>query len=127
MTDHSQSQSSHFRELFEHALQDYESQTGTKLARHPLAEQLQSCDSVDSILAILQQQAQAFTDFRGSEGRITKSLKSVVSAIHALSSNTALSDVMSMSFPPAQAIFSGIAVLFAVCALLRSRRVFVFL
>jgi hypothetical protein len=94
MTDHSQS--SHFRELFERALQDYEEQTGTALAGHPLAEQLESCNSVDSVLAILQQQAQAFTEFRGSNGRITKSLKSAVSAILALSSSTTLCDVMSM-------------------------------
>jgi hypothetical protein len=90
------SQSSHFRELFERALQDYEKQTGTALTRHPLAGQLQSCDSVDSVLTILQQQAQAFADFRGSNGKITKSLKSAVSVIHALSSSTILSDVVRM-------------------------------
>jgi hypothetical protein len=89
-------QSSHFRELFERALQDYENQTGTKLAIHPLAEQIQSCNSVDSILSILQQQAQAFTEFRGSNGRIMKSLECAVSAIYALSSSTTLSDVTSM-------------------------------
>jgi hypothetical protein len=94
MTDHSQS--SHFQGLFERALRDYEEQTGTALAGHPLAGQLQSCNSVDSVLDILQQQAQAFTEFRGSDGRITKSLKSAVSIIHALSSSTILSDVVSM-------------------------------
>jgi hypothetical protein len=94
MTDHSQS--SHFRELFEHALQDYENQTGTTLARHPLAEQLQCFNSLDSVLAILEQQAQAFAEFRGSDCRITKSLKSAVSAIHVLLSSTILSDIMSM-------------------------------
>jgi hypothetical protein len=94
MSDHSQS--SHFQGLFEGALQDYENQTGTALARHPLAEQLQSCNSVDSILSVLQQQAQAFTEFRGSNGRIMKSLKSAVSVIYALSSSTTLSEVISM-------------------------------
>jgi hypothetical protein len=94
MTDHSRS--SRFRDLFERALQDYEKETGTKLAGHPLAEQLQSCNSVDSVLAILQQQSDDFTEFRGSNGRIMKSLKSAVSAIHALSSNTTLSEVVSM-------------------------------
>jgi hypothetical protein len=93
MTDHSQP--SHSRELFDRALQDYEQQTGTALARHPLARQLQSCNSVDSVLAILQQQAQAFAEFRGSDSGIMKSLKSAVSAIHALSGSTILSDVMS--------------------------------
>jgi hypothetical protein len=105
MTD--PSRSSQFQELFERALQDYEKQTGTELARDPLAEQLQSCNSVDSVLDILQQQTQAFTEFRGSNGRIMKSLKSAVSTIHALSSSTTLSELVSMvrcrvliGFPP---------------------------
>lgn len=38
--------------LFDVALQDYEKQTGTKLADHPLAEQLETCHSVDSITSI---------------------------------------------------------------------------
>jgi hypothetical protein len=91
-----QSQSSHLRELFEGALRDYENQTGIALASHPLAEQIQNCNSVDSVLDILRQQTQAFTEFRGSDARITKSLKSAVSAVYALSSSTTLSDVMSM-------------------------------
>jgi len=122
MSDHSQF--SHFQGLFERALQDYEDQTGTALARHPFAEQLQSCNSVDSILSILQQQAQAFTEFRGSNGRIMRSLKSAVSVIYALSNSTTLRVISMVPFPPAQAIFSGVAVLLAVCAFLRSRHVY---
>jgi hypothetical protein len=94
MTDYSQA--SHFRELFEHALQDYENQTGTKLARHPLAEQLQGCNSVDSVLAILQQQTHAFAEFRGGDRRLMNALKRTVSAIHALSNNTTLNEVIGM-------------------------------
>jgi hypothetical protein len=83
------SPSSHFRGLFEAALQDYEKQTGTPLANHPLAEQLQECDSVDAINTVLQEQTRRFTDFRG-DGKIMKSLKSTVSILYALSTNTAL-------------------------------------
>ena len=79
-----QSASSRFQPLFESALQDYEKQTGISLSRHPLAEQLQNCNSVDSVMAVLQQQAQAFTEFRGSH-QIMKSLKGVVSLLSALS------------------------------------------
>jgi hypothetical protein len=43
--------SSHLKVLFEAALQDYERQTGIALAKHPLAERLQECDSVESITA----------------------------------------------------------------------------
>jgi len=70
--------------LFEAALQRYEEQTKMPLAKHPLAEQLQNCDSVDSVIAVLQDQARAFSEFRGSD-RIMKSLKSIVSALSMLS------------------------------------------
>ena len=43
---------SRLRALFEAALQDYEKQTDIALATHPLAEQLESCVSVESIIDI---------------------------------------------------------------------------
>ena len=81
--------SSRFRVLFESALQDYQIQTGTTLASHPLAEKLQNCNSVESVTALLQDQARTFTEFRGDNGRITKSLKGVVSVLYTLSTSTA--------------------------------------
>ena len=74
-----QLQSSRFRALFDSALQDYQSQTCTTLSSHPLAEKLQDCDLVESVTALLREQARVFSDFRGGEGRIMKSLKTVVS------------------------------------------------
>ena len=89
MTDHPGS--SRFRVLFEAALQQYESQTEIPLAKHPLAEQLQNCDSVDSVIALLQGQVQAFSEFRGTD-RIMKSLKGIVSVLSTLSAVVDLSD-----------------------------------
>jgi hypothetical protein len=94
MADHSQS--SHFQVLFESALQDYQNQTGTALANHPLAEKLQYCDSVESVTAVLQEQAQAFTEFRGDDGKIMKSLKGVVSVLYTLSASTALGEAIGL-------------------------------
>ena len=54
---------SHFQSLFETALQDYEKQTGMKLAEHPLAKQLELCDSVESVTTVLQQHVQSFSKF----------------------------------------------------------------
>jgi hypothetical protein len=85
-----QSQSSRFRVLFESALQDYQNQTGTTLPNHPLAEKLQYCNSVESVTALLQEQARPFTEFRGGDDRIMKSLKSVVSVLYTLSASTTL-------------------------------------
>ena len=84
-----QSQSSRFRVIFESALQDYQRQTGTALASHPLAEKLQNCDSVESVTAVLQDQARVFSEFRGNDGRITKSLNSIVAVLYTLSASIA--------------------------------------
>ncbi|KAI0284527.1 hypothetical protein BC826DRAFT_1109662 [Russula brevipes] len=101
--------SSSFQLLLGKALQDYEKQTGTRLADHPLAQQIETCDSVDSITLILEEQAQAFRDFRGEDGKIMKSLKSVVHVLHTLSTSTALSEGIGLvPFPPAKAILAGL-------------------
>ena len=75
-----QSGPSRFQALFESALQDYERQTGIPLARHPLAERLQNSQSVESVTALLQEQARAFGELRGSH-KIMKLLESAVSAL----------------------------------------------
>ena len=91
-----QSQSSRFRLLFESALQNYQIQTGTTLVNHPLAEKLQYCDSVESVTAVLQDQARAFSEFRGGDGRIMKSLKAVVSVLDSLSTSIALGEAIGL-------------------------------
>ena len=84
MTD--QSGSSRLGALFEAALQEYEKQTGTALANHPLAGQLQICDSVESIIAVLREQTQAFH----GRDKILRPLESVVSILHKLSATADL-------------------------------------
>ena len=86
------SRPSSFQDLFNAALQDYENQTETKLVEHPFAKQLEECDSVDSIVAILQEQAQTFRKFRGDDGKIMKSLKSSVDVLYMLSNSTLLGE-----------------------------------
>ena len=73
--------------LFDAALHDYEKQTGMKLVEDPLARQLENCNSVDSIIAILQEQARAFTQFRRHDDKVMKPLKRVVQVTHALSTS----------------------------------------
>jgi hypothetical protein len=85
-----QSQPSRFRVLFESALQNYQDQTSTTLADHPLAEKLQNCNSVESVTALLQDQARAFSEFRGTDGKIMKTLNRVVSVLCTLSSSGTL-------------------------------------
>jgi hypothetical protein len=86
------SSSSPFQLLFNSALQDYANQTGTKIDEHPLAKQLDNCDSVDSITSVLQEHARKFLEFRGEDGKIMKSLKCAVHVLYTLSTSTALGE-----------------------------------
>jgi hypothetical protein len=77
-----QSGSVSFQRLLETALLQYEKKTGVTLSKHPLALQLQSCNSVEDFNKLLQDKAR---DVRESE-RITKSMKIIVSILMPLSS-----------------------------------------
>jgi hypothetical protein len=88
-----QSASSHLKVLFDAALQDYERQTGIALAKHPLAERLQECHSVESITTVLHEQTQAFNQFRGKE-KLMKLLKNAASVLHKLSACAKLGEVI---------------------------------
>ncbi len=90
-----QSNLSHLQVLFEAALQDYEKQTGIALAKHPLAERLQECDSVGTITANLHEETQAFKEFRGKE-KIMKSLQNAVAFLSKLSVCAKLGEVIGM-------------------------------
>jgi hypothetical protein len=79
-----QSGSPHLQVLFEVALQNYEEQTGITLVDHPLAKQLQDCNSVESITAVLRERTQAFNDFRGKE-KVMKPLQKAISVLYKLS------------------------------------------
>ena len=94
------SPSSAFQSLFDVAIQDYERQTGTKLADHPLAKQLEACDSVVTVTAFLEQRAQTFYEFRGENGKFMRSLKRVVHVLFTLSTNAALSESIGLVVCP---------------------------
>ena len=83
MTD--QSGSTHLRVLFEAVLEDYKQQTGIELAKHPLAERLQDCDSVESVCDILREQVQDFKKFREKD-KVFNPLKRVLTVLHILPS-----------------------------------------
>jgi hypothetical protein len=97
MSDQSGPSQSRLQALFEAALQDYEKQTGIILAKHPLAEQLQECDSVESVTAVLREQTQAFSEFR--RDKIMKPLKNAVSVLHKLSATADLGQSIGLVRP----------------------------
>jgi len=90
------SERSRFQVLFESALQDYERQTGTILAREPLAKQFERCNSVESVVDVLQEQAQAYGEVQGGESGVMRSLKCLVSILYSLSTSTILGEVIGL-------------------------------
>ena len=88
MTDQA---STRFRALFEAGLQAYEKKSSITLAVHPLAIQIQSCHSPESISAVLRGQAQAFTKSRGSD-KVINVIKNTLSILTALSDTATLGD-----------------------------------
>jgi hypothetical protein len=79
------SDQSGLRVLFEAALENYKLQTGIELAEHPLAARLQDCNSVESVTAILREQAQDFGGF-GEKEKILRPLKKILTVLHGLPS-----------------------------------------
>jgi hypothetical protein len=74
--------SSSFQLIINDALKAYEQHTKKDLLTHPLASQLQVCDSPTAILNVLQQQIQG--DQRHSDDRWTKWLDPTVNILYAL-------------------------------------------
>ena len=83
--------SSHLHVLFQTALDDYEKQTGIELARHPLAERLQDCNSVEAVTAILREQRHDLNKFQEKD-KVLKPLKKVLTVLHIISSVPSVAD-----------------------------------
>ncbi len=79
------SSSSNFQLIFNIALKAYEKQTKRDLLAHPLASQLQTCDSLGSILAVLQSQVDNQDRARRSDENLTKWLSPTVNVLLAFS------------------------------------------
>jgi hypothetical protein len=86
--------SSTFQALFNAALLDYKDKTGNTLIDHPIAEQLETCDSVDSITTVLQEQAQSFREFSENDGKLMKALNSSVDILCLPSISSALAEAI---------------------------------
>ena len=83
------SSSSKFQLILNNALDKYKKRTKNDLLAHPLAAQLQSCNSPSAILSALQQQLQGLDQSRSSDERRSRWLDPTVSVLYALSSTLA--------------------------------------
>ena len=79
------SSSSPFQAIFQTALKSYQKQTKNDLLTHPLASQLQDCESTNAIIAILQDQVRQFDKSNTGDERLTKWLGPTVNVLNAFS------------------------------------------
>jgi hypothetical protein len=81
----SASNNNNFQSVFDAALEAYEKKTKTKLHTHPLAAQIQSCESPTAILSVLQGLSQQIDRRGSSDQRLTNWLNPTVKVLHAFS------------------------------------------
>ena len=79
------SSSSNFQLIFNTAIKAYEKRTKRDLLAHPLASQLQACNSPTSVLAVLQSQVDDLDQIRKSDERLTKWLRPTINVLIAFS------------------------------------------
>ena len=79
------SSSSNFQEIFSAAVKAYEKRTKKDLLAHPLACQLQACNTPASILALLQGQVDDLDRAKTTDERLTKWLSPTVNVLLTLS------------------------------------------
>ena len=77
--------STDFETIFKPALVAYKNQTKKDIASHPLATQLQSCDSSSAILSVLRDQLQAFDQTQSVNDKWIKWLDPTVKVLYAFS------------------------------------------
>ena len=75
----------HFRTIFVAAIKAYEKKTKTDLHTHPLATQLQSCNSSSDILAVLLDKVNEFYQSRSHNERLSRWLGPTINVLYAFS------------------------------------------
>ncbi|KAI0281876.1 hypothetical protein BC826DRAFT_320944 [Russula brevipes] len=93
------------------ALRGYAKKTGKNLMSHPLAIEIDNCETADSVIRILRGEAQAFSEYRKEDPTLINCLISVVHGFYTISSSALFDTGSRTELPPVKAIFSAIAVL----------------
>ena len=121
--------------IFNAALKTYKIKTGKDITSHPLATELQSCDSLDQILAVLRNQIPTPDRLKSGNETFANCLFPTVNVLYNLSNTlgegvglviTTMSSLLRICalttfvqvFSPAKVIFAGIGVLLLASLLL---------
>ena len=81
---------SSFNIIFDKALKAYKVKTKQDLTTHPLAKQLDLCDSPAAILTILQDQVRLFEQSRSGDERLRRWLNPMINVLYAFSETIGL-------------------------------------
>ena len=79
------SSTSNFQIIFNNALDTYKNRTRNDLRAHPLAVQLQTCNSPSAIIAVLQEKVQGLDQSLSTDERWTKWLGPTVNVLYSFS------------------------------------------
>ena len=82
--------------LFETALSEFEKRAGTNWVQLQIIDKLVNCESADSVIDVLQEQAQAFRNIRGDDGKLMTWLKRTVNVLYSLSTSGGLSGAIGL-------------------------------
>ena len=77
--------SANFSTIIAAALEEYKRKTKKDITSHPLAAELNSCQSTDAILVILRAQVQTFDESQSADEKLTKWLDPTVNVLYAFS------------------------------------------
>ncbi|KAF8487531.1 hypothetical protein DFH94DRAFT_678537 [Russula ochroleuca] len=99
--------SSDYELIFVNALKAYKRKTGRDLASDPLLHRLETCNSPDSVLALLRQQIPGFDQSGSRDERLTNWVNPVVNVLCTFAST--ISGAVNLAYQPAGVIFTGIA------------------
>ena len=89
---------SNFKSILDAALSDYKTKTGKELLDNPLATEVQSCDTVDAVLAIVQDQAKAFQQFKDGDQRLIERIGPLTKVLFAFSGTLSVDTVSLVCF-----------------------------
>jgi len=69
--------------IFNAALQAYKKKTGKDITSHPLASELQSCNSPDTVLAVLRTKIPSLDQSQSADERFAKCLTPIINVLYA--------------------------------------------
>jgi hypothetical protein len=86
-------QPSNLKQILDVALSDYKKKTGNDLLDQPLATEVQSCDTINAVLTVLQDQAKELQQFKDGDHRLMEQIDPLTQVLFAFAGTFGVGDV----------------------------------